>query len=348
MSATNSTNGTTIAPEVAAFVSNSKQLIIAGSVTGGAIVLLIAIIIICCRCIRNRTSDEAKERNRIERKNNFENRKAALAEDEAKREARQKRNAGKVRRGRVAAYDEVLAKSFANLTGFGKRKPVKDEDDISDDDDEIRSDEEREPSPQRLVKSESVRSPSEVGDGNSSSPTSARPRAMSRTRTLSLMSGTSGGADDAVTVTVDHVVDDDTNAEGSGVDLSGLASPVVARNSGPFVLSGVRRLPMPRSAKAAEVLYSHRHSLFDAVIQSHLVDEQKRLDAVKAAQDELAARRRKAAEARALDALQVHAALRSTSSFAPPVIIHEVDDEATLKRQRLTTVPADDYFGVNL
>jgi hypothetical protein len=340
-----STNGTTIAPEVAAFVSNSKQLIIAGSVTGGVIVLLIATIIVCCRCIRNRTSDEAKERNRIERKTKFENRRDAMAEDAAKKEARRLKNAGKARRGRVAAYDETLAKSFANLTGIGKQNAEKDDDESSEDDG-IKSDGDWDSRLLGQRAAELAGSSSEVGDGGSSSPT--RPRALSRTRTVSLMSGTSGAADEAVTVTVDDVSDEELVGAQASVELKSLALPVVARNSGPFVLGGVRRLPLPRSDKEAEILYGHKNSLFDAVIQSHLADERKRLDAAQAARDEIVARRRKAAEARALDVLQVHAALRGHSSTLSAPVVLQDDEDFSEKRQRLTTVSTDDYYSVTL
>lgn len=327
-------NATTVSPEVAAFVSNTRELIIAGSVTGGILILVIGVVIICCRCIQRRTSDEAKERKRIKRKKEFERRKETAAEEAERLEAKRARNAGKVRKGRIAAYDETLAKSFSNVMGLLGRKSTsggKPKEDISDAEEEGDHDETVHipgaPSPLRFGDSDSIGSPErmrsvsvvEVPDGNGNSPPSDA-TAMIPTNTFE--------------------------------DLDALSAPVPHRSSGLITLGSIRRLPMPRSTQEEIVMYGSKHSLFDAAVNAHLEDERRRQVAAEAASMELAARQRREMEARANDARQVTTGLRSGASTQRSVaamLQEQVDDtEGRARKQRLMAISTQDYFKAEL
>jgi hypothetical protein len=345
----NTTNGTTIAPEVAAFVTNTQALIVAGSVTGGVVVLLIAVIIVCCRCIRRQTSDEAKEKRRVKRRAAYERQKSLKAEEDEREVAKRAKNAGKTRRGRIVAYDETLAKSFSNVMGLLGRKPTGDE--RAQKEERMMSDEDDDDSAWELSSGDGVAG-SSPRSSSVFSEASGRKRSGSRARTVSVIDGSvQGNPDNSRGNSPTDSIGDDAGTSDKqycAVDMKSLSAPVINRATGPLILGSVRRLPMPRSAQEEAVLYNSRHSLFDAVANAHLAEDQKLREAQAQIDAELLTRKKREAELRALDAKHVVSGLRSAErrTVTPQ---HQMNQEQDAnKRFRLSAVAPQDYMSVAL
>lgn len=313
----------------------SKDLLLTGGILGAVLIFLVALSVMCCRSIRSRTSEEAREKRAASNKKAYAAFQVKKAADKKAKEEKEAKRRTRKRRGVVDGYDAKLDASFAGIMSGGAVVGDAGEDSDVDEAEDLLSlsSSDGQATPVAFGRRRSM---SKISTGTGYSlPAALNSESDDNARSRSPQEQQQGDSLDAFPDTAATL---DEAARGKSSTRRGYLPPVIS-----FSPYGPR---LPRNA-AEEQLASHHQGYYAAHVQEMIADARQREALRHEGRDAKMITHRRDLEERLLEGRKMWTGLSPASQIRPPPLLGPPEpfrQDILAQSNRLCFVPTTEYF----